>query len=153
MEHKRRMISKANVLEMVDYTKEDISLGGMGELQKWLDRKAKIFNSRDAAIEFGVITPKGMLVAGMPGSGKSLCAKATAKKFKMPLLRMDMGRIMGKYVGESEGNMRRALEMSKAIAPCVLWIDEIEKAFSGIGSEGGTADVTTRLFGSFLTWM
>ena len=153
MEHKKRMISKANVLEMVDYKKDNISLGGMGELQKWLDRKAKIFESRDAAIDFGVITPKGMLVAGMPGCGKSLCAKATAEKFKMPLLRMDMGRIMGKYVGESEGNMRRALEMSKAIAPCVLWIDEIEKAFSGIGSEGGTADVTTRLFGSFLTWM
>ena len=93
------------------------------------------------------------MIVGMPGCGKSLSAKATAKTFEMPLLKMDMGRIMGKYVGESEANMRRALQLSEAIAPCVLWIDELEKAFSGIGSGGGSAEVTTRLFGTFLTWL
>ena len=97
--------------------------------------------------------PKGVLIAGVPGCGKSLNAKASAKLFNIPLLKLDMGRLMGKYVGESESNMRRAIALSEAIAPCVLWIDELEKAFSGIGGDGGSAEVTTRLFGQFLTWM
>lgn len=93
------------------------------------------------------------MIIGMPGCGKSLTAKATARLFEIPLVRLDVGRLLGKYVGESEENMREALKLSEAISPCVLWIDEIEKAFSGIGSEGGGSDVTTRLFGQFLTWM
>ena len=94
-----------------------------------------------------------MMIVGMPGCGKSLAAKATAKLFKVPLVRLDVGRLLGKYIGESEENMRRALKLAEAISPCVLWIDELEKAFSGIGSTGGGSDVTTRLFGQFLTWM
>ena len=97
--------------------------------------------------------PKGVLIAGMPGCGKSLTAKAAATMFGVPLLRMDMGRLMGKYVGESEANMRRALQLTEASSPCVLWIDELEKAFAGAGAQGGSSEVTTRLFGSFLTWM
>ena len=97
--------------------------------------------------------PKGVLIAGMPGCGKSLNAKAAAKLFEVPLLRLDMGRLMGKYVGESEANMRRAIALAEAISPCVLWIDELEKAFAGINGQGGGADVTTRLFGTFLTWL
>ena len=89
----------------------------------------------------------------MPGCGKSLTAKATASLFEIPLVRLDVGRLLGKYVGESEENMRNALKLSEAISPCVLWIDEIEKAFAGVGGEGGGNDVTTRLFGQFLTWM
>jgi SpoVK/Ycf46/Vps4 family AAA+-type ATPase len=89
----------------------------------------------------------------VPGCGKSLNAKAAAKLFEVPLLRLDLGRLMGKYVGESESNMRNAIALAEAISPCVLWIDEIEKAFAGIGGEGGGAEVTTRLFGNFLTWM
>jgi len=96
--------------------------------------------------------PKGVLLIGMPGCGKSLTAKAAAKAFGMPLLKMDMGRLMGKYVGESEGNMRRAIQLTEASSPCILWIDELEKAFAGIGKSGGS-EVTTRLFGNFLTWM
>ena len=88
----------------------------------------------------------------MPGCGKSLTAKATAGLFKIPLVRLDVGRLLGKYVGESEGNMRKALHLAEAISPCVLWVDEIEKAFSGVGKNGGS-DVTTRLFGQFLTWL
>ena len=101
----------------------------------------------DKAREYGVDVPKGVLIAGVPGCGKSLNAKAAASLFEVPLLRLDMGRLMGKYVGESEVNLR------KAISPCVLWIDELEKAFAGIGESGGGAEVTTRLFGNFLTWM
>ena len=99
-----------------------------------------------------MVLPKGVLIVGMPGCGKSLTAKAASQAFAMPLLRMDMGRLMGKYVGESEANMRRAIMLTEASSPCILWIDELEKAFAGIGGQGGT-EVTTRLFGNFLTWM
>ena len=104
-------------------------------------------------MKFGVDVPKGIMIVGMPGCGKSLAAKATAKLFDIPLIRLDVGRLLGKYVGESEENMRKALKLSEAISPCVLWIDEIEKAFAGVGNSGGGSDVTTRLFGQFLTWM
>ena len=89
----------------------------------------------------------------MPGCGKSLTAKAAAKAFDVPLLRLDMGRLMGKYVGESEANMRRAILLTEASSPCVLWIDELEKAFAGIGANNTGSEVTIRLFGNFLTWM
>ena len=97
--------------------------------------------------------PKGVLIVGIPGCGKSLNAKAIANLFEAPLLRMDMGRLMGKYVGESEANMRKAILMAESISPCVLWVDELEKAFAGVGSNGGASDIVTRLFGNFLTWM
>lgn len=87
----------------------------------------------------------------MPGCGKSLCAKASASLFEAPLLKLDMGSMMGKYVGESEKNLRKAIRIAEAAAPCVLWIDEIEKAFSGVGGEN--SDVLTRMFGYFLSWM
>ena len=95
--------------------------------------------------------PKGVLIAGVPGCGKSLCAKVTAQMFEVPLLRLDMGKIMGKYVGESEENMRKAITLAEAISPCILWIDELEKAFAGVNGTGN--EVTVRLFGTFLTWM
>ena len=107
----------------------------------------------DKAIRFGVDIPKGILIVGLPGCGKSLSAKATAGLFKLPLVRLDVGRLMGKYVGQSESNMRDALKLASAISPCVLWIDEIEKAFAGVSSDGGGNEVTTRLLGQFLTWM
>ena len=91
------------------------------------------------------------MIAGVPGCGKSLCAKVTAQMFDVPLLRLDMGKIMGKYVGESEENMRKAIALAEAIAPCILWIDELEKAFAGVNGSGN--EVTVRLFGTFLTWM
>ena len=116
-------------------------------------RKEKVFKNINQARLFGVDIPKGVLIVGMPGCGKSLTAKVTAKLFDVPLLRMDMGRLMGKYVGESEANMRKALQLAEAISPCVFWIDELEKAFAGVGNEGGGADITTRLFGIFLTWL
>ena len=89
----------------------------------------------------------------MPGCGKSLAAKASARLFNVPLLRLDIGRLLGKYVGESEHNMRVALKTAESISPCILWIDEIEKAFAGINQDGGASDITKRLFGQFLTWL
>lgn len=151
-EQKRQLVKKSGIMEMVTVRERLDDIGGLDKLKEWLETKAKILKNIDKAQEYGVDAPKGVLIAGLPGCGKSLCAKAAAALFEVPLLRMDMGRLMGKYVGESEANMRKAIALTEAIAPCVLWIDELEKAFAGIGSSGGS-EVTTRLFGTFLTWM
>ncbi len=152
-EQKQQTIKKAGILEMVPLKESLEDIGGLEALKGWLERKARIFQDIERAVRFGVDMPKGVLVAGVPGCGKSLSAKATAHLFQVPLLRLDMGRLMGKYVGESEANMRRAVALAEAIAPCVLWIDELEKAFAGIGGQGSGAEVTSRLFGYFLTWL
>lgn len=150
---KKQILKKSNLLEIIESTENLDSIGGLNNLKKWLKTKAKIMTNIETAKEFEVDLPKGILVVGMPGCGKSLTAKACASVFGLQLIRFDIGRLLGKYVGESENNMRKALALAEAISPCVLWIDEIEKAFSGIGSSGGGNEVTTRLFGQFLTWM
>ena len=150
---KQQMIKKAGILEMIPLKETIDDIGGLENLKEWLKRKAKVYKNINKAKEYGVDMPKGLLIAGVPGCGKSLSAKATANLFEVPLLRLDMGRLMGKYVGESETNLRNAIALAEAISPCVLWIDELEKAFAGIGGDGGAAEVTTRLFGNFLTWM
>ena len=152
-EQKQQMIMKSGILEMIPLKESLEDIGGLDNLKKWLTKKAKVLKNIEKAQQFGVDVPKGVLIAGGPGCGKSLNAKAAAKLFEIPLLRLDMGRLMGKYVGESEANMRKAIALAEAIAPCVLWVDELEKAFAGIGGTGGGADITTRLFGNFLTWM
>ena len=116
-----------------------------------MKRKAAIFSQLERARKNKIDIPNGVLILGMPGCGKSLTAKAASSMFKVPLIRLDVGRLMGRYVGESEDNLRRALRLSEAVSPCVLWVDELEKAFAGIGSD--TSGITTRLFGQFLTWM
>lgn len=153
LSQKEQLIKKAGLLEMIPVNESIEDIGGLENLKEWLYKKEIIFNQLDKAIKFGVDIPKGIMIVGMPGCGKSLAAKATAKLFEIPLVRLDVGRLLGKYIGESEQNMRKALKLSEAISPCVLWIDEIEKAFSGVGGSGGGSDVTTRLFGQFLTWM
>ena len=151
LEEKEQMIKKSGILEMVNFDERIEDIGGLENLKKWLTRKAKIFSRLDEARKHKVDIPGGVLILGMPGCGKSLTAKATARLFNSPLIRLDVGRLMGKYIGESEDNMRRALRLSEAVSPCVLWVDELEKAFAGIG--GDSSGVTTRLFGQFLTWM
>lgn len=150
-EQKQQMIMKSGILEMIPLKERPDDIGGLESLKTWLRRKAKIYKSINKAMDFGVDMPKGVLIAGVPGCGKSLAAKVTAQLFEVPLLRLDMGKIMGKYVGESEENMRKAISLAEAISPCVLWIDELEKAFAGI--DGSGSEVTVRLFGTFLTWM
>lgn len=153
LKEKEQFVKKSGRLELVNFEETIEDIGGLDYLKEWLVRKSKIFANLDKAIKFGVDVPKGIMIIGMPGCGKSLAAKATASLFEIPLVRLDVGRLLGKYIGESEENMRNALKLSEAISPCVLWIDEIEKAFAGIGGVGGGSDVTTRLFGQFLTWM
>ncbi|WP_200956117.1 AAA family ATPase [Paenibacillus sp. Root52] len=151
-EQKYQMVKKSGILEMIPFNESFNEIGGLENLKEWVSNKAKVFKDLNKAKDFGVDIPKGVLVVGMPGCGKSLNAKATANLFGIPLLRLDMGKLLGKYVGESEANMRKAIKLAEAISPCVLWVDEIEKAFAGIGNSGN-AEVATRLFGNFLTWM
>lgn len=151
-EQKKQMILKSGILEMIPLKEKIEDIGGLENLKAWLRRKAVIIKNIKKAESFGVDMPKGVLIAGVPGCGKSLCAKAAASLFEVPILRLDIGKLMGKYLGESEANLRKAINLAEAISPCVLWVDELEKAFAGMGSDGGH-EVTTRLFGTFLTWM
>lgn len=153
LKEKEQIIKKSGILDMVATAEKLDDVGGLGQLKKWLKQKATVLHQLNEALAFGVEAPKGVMIVGMPGCGKSLTAKATASLFKLPLLRLDVGSLMGKYVGESESNMRNALRLAEAVSPCVLWVDELEKAFAGIGSGGAGSEVATRLFGYFLSWM
>ena len=153
IKEKGQIIKKSSILEIIDFKEKIEDIGGLEGLKEWLKSKAQVFRRLDEAKKFGVDTPKGVLLVGMPGCGKSLAAKASARLFNVPLLRLDIGRLLGKYIGESEHNMRVALKTAESISPCILWIDEIEKAFAGINQDGGASDITKRLFGQFLTWL
>lgn len=151
LQEKKQVIKKSGLLEYVPVSKHLSDVGGLEYLKEWLERKKNIIAHLDDALKSGVSTPKGILIVGFPGCGKSLVAKTTAAQFNLPLLRLDIGRILGKYVGESEQKMRSALALAEAVSPCVLWIDEVEKAFGGATNSGH--EVTMRLIGHFLTWM
>lgn len=155
LDEKRQLIQKSGLLKLVDVESEELGVGGLEALMDYLDKDARVYNQLEVAKYYHVEIPKGVLIVGMPGCGKTLTAKLAAKKFNAPLICLDIGRLMGRYVGQSEENMRRALEMVESVAPCVLWIDELEKAFSGVAAKGarGGSEVSTRLFGFFLTWM
>ena len=152
LEEKKHIIRKSGILEYYE-TKENLDeIGGLETLKDWLQKRRGAFTQK--ARDFGLPLPKGILLIGVPGCGKSLTAKAVGAAWQMPLLRLDVGKIMGGLVGASEENIRKALKTAEAIAPAVLWLDEIEKGFSGTGSsnmsDGGT---TSRVFGTFITWM
>lgn len=150
LQQKKSMVKKSGLLELIDTPASLNDIGGLDVLKDYLLNKSRVIADLPKAIDFGVSIPKGVFIVGMPGCGKSLCAKASAALFNTPLLKLDMGSMMGKYVGESEGNLRKAIKIAEAAAPCVLWIDEIEKAFSGVD---GNNDIMTRMFGYFLSWM
>ena len=152
-DYKKQVVSKRGILEFIDLRKLPDDVGGLKNLKEWLKRKKRIFENLDEAIKNGVAIPKGVLLFGMPGCGKSMTAKYTAKLLKLPLLRLDMGKIMGPYLGQSEENMRKAIAIAEAISPSILWIDEIEKALSGVKGGGQTNDTLVRIFGTLLTWM
>lgn len=151
LQQKKNMVKQSGVLELVDSLENKNSIGGMNALKEYLEVKADIYRKLSEAQKYGVATPKGVFIVGMPGCGKSLCAKACASLFEAPLLKLDMGSLMGKYQGESEANLRKSIKIAEAVAPSILWIDEIEKAFSGVGSDDN--GVLRRMFGYFLTWM
>lgn len=145
-------VKKSGILELVEDLPSLASIGGLTLLKEWLTLRKDAFSRR--AQEYGLPTPKGLLIVGVPGTGKSLAAKATASLLGRPLLKLDAGRLYGGLVGQSEGNLRAVIQTCEAIAPCVLWIDEIEKAFAGSKSSGMTdGGTSSRVFGSFLSWM
>ena len=149
---KAQVVKKNGILELVETSESLDAIGGLDQLKAWLLLRKDTFSRR--AVEYGLPTPKGLLIAGVPGTGKSLAAKATARLLGRSLLKLDAGRLYGGLVGQSEGNLRSVIQTAEAIAPCVLWIDEIEKAFAGSKSSGMTdGGTSSRVFGSFLSWM
>ena len=149
---KEQVIRKSGVLEYFHWSEGVRDVGGLENLKEWLNERADAFTERARA--FGLPAPKGVLLLGVQGCGKSLMAKAVACEWKLPLLRLDMGRIFTGLVGASEENIRKAVKVAEAVAPCVLWLDEIEKGLSGTRSSGELdAGVTSRVFGTLTTWL
>ena len=152
LEEKKQIIRKSGLLEYYEHREEFSDVGGMEILKDWLVKRRNAFSSR--ARDFGLPLPKGILLIGVPGTGKSLTAKAVGALWQMPLLRLDVGKIFGGLVGSSEENIRTVIKTAEAIAPAVLWIDELEKGFSGTASSGQTdGGTTSRVFASFITWL
>ncbi|MGA1867255.1 MAG: AAA family ATPase [bacterium] len=150
LEEKKQIIKKIGLLEYIETDETIDQIGGLENLKNWFKKREKVF--LDEAKEYGLPSPKGVLLTGMPGCGKSLSAKAIASLWGLPLLRLDMGKVFSGIVGSSEENIRTIIFTVESIAPAILWIDEIEKGFSG--SEGtGDSGTSARVFSSFLTWM
>ena len=149
---KQQIIRKSGLLEYYATDENFANVGGLGVLKEWLAKRAVAFTSEARA--FGLPFPKGILMLGVQGCGKSLCAKAVSNLWQLPLLRFDMGRMFGSLVGSSEENVRRAIAVAESVAPAILWVDEIDKAFAGSQGSGATDGGTTaRVFGTFLTWL
>ena len=150
LEEKVQVIKKTGILEFIksEYSMKDI--GGLDNLKNWLLKRNNSWSEQ--AKKYCIPAPKGVLVTGVPGCGKSLTAKAMSTIWQLPLLKLDFGKVFSGLVGSSEENMRRALATAEAVAPSILWIDEIEKGLSGLGSNGDSG-VSSRIFGQFLTWM
>lgn len=150
IEEKRQTIRETGILEFIPHQSGLESVGGLENLKAWVKVRSHSFS--DKAREYGLPSPKGLLLAGIQGTGKSLSAKTIAAEWKLPLLRLDVGRLFGGIVGESESRVRQVINLAEAIAPCVLWIDEIEKSFSNTSSDGDSG-TSQRVFATLLTWM
>lgn len=150
LEEKRQSIRQTQILEFYPTSEKISDIGGLDNLKDWLLRRGGAFTER--ARQYGLPHPRGLLLVGIQGTGKSLTAKAIAHHWHLPLLRLDVGRLFGGLVGESESRTRQMIQLAEALAPCILWIDEIDKAFSGIDSKGD-AGTTSRVFGTFINWL
>ena len=149
---KEQLIRRARALEYFQSVEDFSNVGGMKLLKNWLRKRSRAFSEK--ARRFGLPEPKGLLLLGVQGAGKSLLAKAVASQWHLPLLRLDLGRVFSELVGSSESNIRGALRLAESVAPCVLWIDEIEKGLGGVASSHQSdAGTTARIFASILTWM
>ncbi|MEB3196970.1 MAG: AAA family ATPase [Candidatus Sericytochromatia bacterium] len=149
LEEKKQIIRQTEVLEFFPAHESVADIGGLNNLKAWLNLRADTFN--EAARRYGLPNPRGLLLVGIQGTGKSLCAKAIAQLWRLPLLRLDVGRLMGNLVGESEARAREMIRLAEAMAPAVLWMDEIDKAFAGAGH--GDAGTSARVLGTLITWM
>ena len=148
---KRQLVAADGTLEFVDAPADLSEIGGLVHLKAWLAQRQGALSEKATA--FGITAPRGVLMLGVQGAGKSLCAKAIASAWQRPLLRLDAGSLYNRYVGESERNLRETLRQAEMMAPIILWIDEIEKAFAGAASSSTDGGLSRRLFGTLLTWM
>ncbi|MEA3348344.1 MAG: AAA family ATPase [Pseudomonadota bacterium] len=151
LQEKRSIIQKGEILEFFPVQESLNDIGGLENLKTWLRKRSQVFTHK--AKDYGLPAPKGILIIGIQGTGKSLTAKATAGLWKLPLLRMDLGKVFGSLLGESEQNLRQAIHLAETISPCILWIDELEKAFAGSSGSAGDGGTSARILGTFLTWM
>lgn len=147
---KRQIIRQTQILDFVPANEAITDIGGLDNLKDWLLRRGGSFSEQ--AREYGIPHPRGLLLAGIQGTGKSLTAKAIAHHWHLPLLRLDVGRLFAGLVGESESRTRQMIQLAEALAPCILWIDEIDKAFAGADGRGDSG-TTSRVFGTFITWL
>lgn len=152
LSEKEQIIRKSGTLEYYHPKEHFNDIGGLDNLKIWLEKRKRAFSTK--AQDFGLPKPRGILLLGVPGCGKSLTAKAVGAFWQLPLLRLDVGRLYSSYVGSSEENMRSAIKIAESVAPSILWLDELEKGFSGSASSGmSDGGTTSRVFGSFITWL
>jgi AAA+ superfamily predicted ATPase len=149
--HKRRALGGGTLLEFIEAPTDLSEIGGLARLKNWLSQREGALS--EEATAFGLPAPRGVLMLGVQGAGKSLAAKAIATAWKRPLLRMDVGALYDKYIGESEKRLRDALRQAEMMAPIILWIDEIEKAFASAAAQSSDGGLSKRMFGTLLTWM
>jgi ATP-dependent 26S proteasome regulatory subunit len=153
LDAKKALLKRSEMLEFVDTTDTMASVGGLENLKKWLEQRKGSWD--DHAREFGLEPAKGIVIMGVQGCGKSLCARSVAGEWKLPLVKFDTAAIYDKYIGETEKRIQKVFKVAEGLAPCVLWIDELEKVFAGSGPDSASADagVSSRLLASFLSWM
>jgi hypothetical protein len=153
LDAKKQLLRHSGMLEFVEASDNMSAVGGLENLKHWLGQRRGAWE--DAAREFGLEPPRGMIVLGVQGCGKSLCARAVAGEWKLPLVKFDTSAVYDKYIGETEKRIRKVFQVAEGLAPCVLWIDELEKVFAGSGPDSASADagVSSRLLASFLSWM
>ena len=150
LEEKKQIIQQTQLLEFSLTDKKITDLGGLDNFKEWLQLRSEAF--LPAAKEYGLPYPKGLLLVGVQGTGKSLAAKTVANEWNLPLLRLDFGRLFASLIGQSESRVRKMIQIAEALSPCVLWVDEIDKAFAGAQSSGDSG-TTSRVLATFLTWM
>ena len=153
LDAKKAMLKRSEMLEFVDASDTMASVGGLENLKQWLAQRRNSWDPQ--ARQFGLEPPKGVIILGVQGCGKSLCARAVAGEWKLPLVKFDTAAVYDKYIGETEKRIQKVFKVAEGLAPCVLWIDELEKVFAGSGPDSASADagVSSRLLASFLSWM
>ncbi len=153
LEAKKQLLRHSGMLEFVEASDNMAAVGGLENLKHWLGQRRGAWE--DSAREFGLEPPRGMIILGVQGCGKSLCARAVAGEWKLPLVKFDTSAVYDKFIGETEKRIRKVFQVAEGLAPCVLWIDELEKVFAGSGPDSASADagVSSRLLASFLCWM
>jgi SpoVK/Ycf46/Vps4 family AAA+-type ATPase len=153
LEAKKSLLKRSEMLEFVDASANMANVGGLENLKHWLAQRHGAWE--DGAREFGLEPPRGVIILGVQGCGKSLCARAVAGEWQLPLVKFDTSVVYDKYIGETEKHIRKVFQVAEGLAPCVLWIDELEKVFAGSGADSASADagVSSRLLASFLSWM